>query len=72
MDSLAAFRAEIGDIPNTDHPNALRAKSHDWSEVSPILRKLLDGKSADLVVSPRIDVDESCVLDQLSKYCQGR
>jgi general secretion pathway protein J len=26
----------------------------------------------DLVVSPRIEVDESCVLDQLSKYCQGR
>ncbi|HTT85180.1 MAG TPA: prepilin-type N-terminal cleavage/methylation domain-containing protein [Rhizomicrobium sp.] len=26
----------------------------------------------DLVVSPRIDVDESCVLDQLTKYCQGR
>src|SRR5271154_5160482 len=30
-----------------------RAKSHDWSDVSPILRKLLDGKSADLVVQPR-------------------
>lgn len=26
----------------------------------------------DLVVSPRIDVDQSCVLDQLSKNCQGR
>jgi general secretion pathway protein J len=26
----------------------------------------------DLVVSPRTDVDESCVLDQLTKYCQGR
>jgi general secretion pathway protein J len=26
----------------------------------------------DLVVSPRIQVDESCVLDQLSKYCQDR
>jgi general secretion pathway protein J len=26
----------------------------------------------DLVVSPRTDVDESCVLDQISKYCQGR
>ncbi|HEX3666360.1 MAG TPA: prepilin-type N-terminal cleavage/methylation domain-containing protein [Rhizomicrobium sp.] len=26
----------------------------------------------DLVVSPRIEVDESCVLDQLTKYCQGR
>jgi FAD/FMN-containing dehydrogenase len=53
MEALAAFRAEIGDIPNTDRPKALRAKSHDWSEVSPILRKLLEGKSADLVVSPR-------------------
>jgi FAD/FMN-containing dehydrogenase len=53
MYALDAFRAEIGDIPNTDHPRALRAKSRDWSEVSPILRKLLEGKSADLVVSPR-------------------
>jgi hypothetical protein len=26
----------------------------------------------DLVVSPRTDVDESCVLDQATKYCQGR
>lgn len=26
----------------------------------------------DLVLSPRTDVDESCVLDQLTKYCQGR
>ena len=26
----------------------------------------------DLVVSPRIDVDESCTFDQLTKYCQGR
>lgn len=26
----------------------------------------------DLVISPRTDVDESCVLDQLTNYCQGR
>jgi general secretion pathway protein J len=26
----------------------------------------------DLVISPRIDVDEACVIDQLTKYCQGR
>ncbi|HEX4080116.1 MAG TPA: prepilin-type N-terminal cleavage/methylation domain-containing protein [Rhizomicrobium sp.] len=26
----------------------------------------------DLVVSPRTEVDESCVLDQSTKYCQGR
>jgi FAD/FMN-containing dehydrogenase len=53
MYALDSFRAEIGDIPATDDPRALRAKSHDWSDVSPILRKLLEGKSADLVVQPR-------------------
>jgi general secretion pathway protein J len=26
----------------------------------------------DLVVSPQTEVDESCVLDQMTKYCQGR
>jgi len=26
----------------------------------------------DLVVAPRVDVDEACVLDQLNKTCQGR
>lgn len=26
----------------------------------------------DLVATPRIDVDESCVLDQTTNYCQGR
>lgn len=26
----------------------------------------------DLVLSPRTDIDESCVLDQMTKYCQGR
>jgi general secretion pathway protein J len=32
------------------------------------------GKNAwpDLVISPRTEVDESCVLDQTTKYCQGR
>ena len=30
------------------------------------------GQWPDLVVSPQIEVDESCVLDQMSKYCQGR
>jgi hypothetical protein len=53
MYPLAAFLAEIGDIPSTDEPRTLRIKSRDWSTVSPILRKLLDGKSADLIVSPR-------------------
>jgi general secretion pathway protein J len=38
------------------------------------VRAAVAGKIAwpDLVVSPRIEVDESCVLDQNSNYCQGR
>ena len=38
------------------------------------IRAAMSGKNEwpDLVVSPQIEVDESCVLDQMSKYCQGR
>jgi len=38
------------------------------------IRAAVAGRSAwpDLVVSPRTEVDESCVLDQTSNYCQGR
>lgn len=68
MYPLAAFRTDIGEIPNTDHPQALRAKSHDWSEVSPILRKLLEGKSADLVVSPRTKDEVICVVAAAARH----
>jgi hypothetical protein len=30
------------------------------------------GEWPDLVASPRIEIDESCVLDQTTNYCQGR
>jgi hypothetical protein len=39
------------------------------------LRATLSGKSAkwpDLIVSPRVSADVSCVYDQLTKYCTGR
>ena len=38
------------------------------------VRAGLKGKDPwpDLVASPRTDVDESCVLDQSTNYCQGR
>ena len=38
------------------------------------VRATVAGRNAwpDLVVSPRTEVDESCVLDQNSNYCQGR
>jgi len=67
MYPLVAFRSEIGEIPCTDNPRALRAKSHDWSEVSPILRKLLEGKSADLVVSPRTKAELKRVVSAAAR-----
>jgi general secretion pathway protein J len=38
------------------------------------IRAAISGKSEwpDLVVSPQTEIDESCTLDQMSKYCQGR
>jgi general secretion pathway protein J len=38
------------------------------------IRAAISGKSQwpDLVLSPQTEVDESCILDQMSKYCQGR
>ncbi|HEY6577860.1 MAG TPA: prepilin-type N-terminal cleavage/methylation domain-containing protein [Rhizomicrobium sp.] len=63
--------------------NAAAAAAPQWTSVwegqrrLPLLiriRAALANKSEwpDLVLSPRTDVDESCVLDQTSKYCQGR
>ncbi|MGH6876412.1 MAG: prepilin-type N-terminal cleavage/methylation domain-containing protein [Rhizomicrobium sp.] len=64
-------------------PNAVAAPPPQWTSVwedqrrLPLLiriRAALTNRSEwpDLVVSPRTDVDESCSLDQNSKYCQGR
>lgn len=50
---LAAFRAEIGDIPLTDDLQTRKAMSRDWSSVSPLLRKSLRGRIADAVAAPR-------------------
>jgi general secretion pathway protein J len=63
--------------------NAPAAAPPQWTSVwegqsrPPLLvrmRAAFANKAAwpDLVVSPRTEVDESCVLDQSTKYCQGR
>jgi general secretion pathway protein J len=38
------------------------------------IRASLTNKSQwpDLVITPRVDVDEGCVFDEVTKYCQGR
>jgi len=55
--TLAAFRAEIGDVPLLDDPVLVRQKSRDFFWYSPLLRAQLNRKSADLVACPRDEAD---------------
>jgi FAD/FMN-containing dehydrogenase len=52
-----AFRAALEGIEQIDQPVLLRQRSRDYYWYSPILKRELDGKAADLIVVPR-DVDE--------------
>ncbi|MCW5715939.1 MAG: FAD-binding oxidoreductase [Bauldia sp.] len=54
---LAAFRAAIGDVPASSDAATLKLKSRDFFWFSPILKPLLEGRQADLVVSPRDKAD---------------
>jgi FAD/FMN-containing dehydrogenase len=50
--NLPAFRTEIADIPHTDDRAQVQRKSRDFTN-SPILREEAEGKTADLLVTPR-------------------
>jgi hypothetical protein len=49
---IADFIADIGDIEHSVDAMTIRRKSRDRYAVSPMLRKSLEGKYADVVVSP--------------------
>jgi FAD/FMN-containing dehydrogenase len=57
MIDWAAFTAALGDIPVITEPALVRQKSRDFFWYSPILKPLLNDKSADLVVCPRDEAD---------------
>lgn len=50
---IADFVQDIGEIENSTVPAIIRAKSRDRYGVSPLLREMLKGKTADIVVSPK-------------------
>src|SRR4030095_4990055 len=52
-----AFRAALAALELIDSPVLLRQKSRDFYWYSPILKRELDGKAADLIVVPRA-IDE--------------
>jgi FAD/FMN-containing dehydrogenase len=55
--SLDALVADLGDIPVVTDPKIVRRRSRDFFWYSPILNLELDGKSADLIVTPRDEAD---------------
>jgi len=52
-----AFRAALDGLELVDHPVQLRLRSRDFYWYSPILKRELDGKAADLIIVPHT-IDE--------------
>jgi FAD/FMN-containing dehydrogenase len=65
---VAAFRAELGDIPAQDHPRLVQQKSRDHYWYSPILKAQLEHVSAELVVAPRTQDEVRTVLRAAFKH----
>src|SRR6201996_704162 len=55
--ALDRLVADLGDIPVVTEPKVVRRRSRDFFWYSPVLNEQLDGKSADLIVSPRDEAD---------------
>jgi FAD/FMN-containing dehydrogenase len=68
MQALAHFVREIGGVPYTDDPLSVRKKSRDQSFVSPILRRELAGRVADIVVSPRDKAELFAVIEAAVRH----
>lgn len=67
-ETLAAFRAEIADIPCYDDPKLLEAKSKDYHWYSPILKAELEGRVAQLIVLPRSEAEVIAVAAAVARH----
>ena len=56
-ETLAAFRAAIGDIPSYQDEKLLQAKSRDYYWYSPILKADLDRHSGQILVQPKSEAE---------------
>src|ERR1700738_4515480 len=55
--TLASLVADLGDIATVADPKIVRRRSRDFFWYSPILNEQLDGKSAELMVTPRDEAE---------------
>jgi FAD/FMN-containing dehydrogenase len=67
-EAIASLKAALDGIPFNDDPAVVRLKSRDFFWYSPILKPQLQGKAADIVVTPR---DEADVL-RVARECAAR
>jgi FAD/FMN-containing dehydrogenase len=65
--NLPGFQSDIADIPHTDDPAQVLRKSRDFTN-SPILREEAEGKTADLLVSPRSRSDVLRVASACARH----
>jgi FAD/FMN-containing dehydrogenase len=56
-DTIDSLVADLGDIAIVTDPKIVRRRSRDFFWYSPILTEQLDGKSADLIVTPRDEAE---------------
>jgi len=65
---LGAFLAAIGDVPVTDDQTVRNHKSRDFFWFSPVLKRQLQGKVADLIVSARDEADVIRVASAAARH----
>jgi FAD/FMN-containing dehydrogenase len=66
--SIAAFRADLGDISVEDHPRIVQQRSRDHYWYSPVLKAKLDHVTAEIVVSPRNNDEVKTILAAAYKH----
>ena len=65
---MDAFLRELGDIPHTREASALRVKSADFSWFSPIMSAVLDGRTAEVVLSPRTEEEAVRIASACARH----
>ena len=66
--NLELFAGSLGDVPVETDPKILRKKSRDFFWFSPVLKRQLQDKIADLVVVPRDEADVMRVAGMAARY----
>jgi FAD/FMN-containing dehydrogenase len=64
---LAGFRRLVGSVPVIDDPVSVKRRSRDYYWFSPLVRKVLDGRYADLVVEPRDETEVMAVASACAR-----